>query len=185
MKTPNRGNLHILLVLISVSYLSTLTEAHSLPVFGIISRCPIDRIQVASDSAIDTSWFWSASKTCPIWQFNSTLGLFENHYDLRGIKPTPGFSPGFRFKFVSPGENTGVPPSDLNYLQRPQTYFEITFWPLIHLAEAQNIRSPSSTETNLWRQWEYTDSSLMMIPAYFNVNDNNHGWFISTYSCKL
>ena len=78
-------------------------------VYEIISRCPIDRIQVAFESAIGTSWFWSASRTCPIWQFNSSLGLFEITIDLRGIELTPGFSQEFRFKFASPSGNTGVP----------------------------------------------------------------------------
>ena len=61
------GNLHIQLVPIPVSYLSTLPRPIPSPVYGIISRCPIGRIQVASDSTIDTSWIWSASRTCPIW----------------------------------------------------------------------------------------------------------------------
>ena len=43
----------------------------------------LTRIQVASDSAIDTSWFWYASRACPIWQLNISLGLFENHYELK------------------------------------------------------------------------------------------------------
>ena len=88
--------------------------AHSLPVYGIISRCPIDRIWVASDNAITTSWFWFASRTCPIWQFNSSLGLFKNHLDLRWIEPTSEFPPGFRFKFASPYRNTGVPKRSIN-----------------------------------------------------------------------
>ena len=53
------GNLHILIVSIPVSYVSTLTFPISSSVYGIISRCPIDQIRVASDSAIDTSRFWS------------------------------------------------------------------------------------------------------------------------------
>ena len=28
--------------------------------------------------------------------------------DLRGIESTSGFSPGFRFKFASPGRNAGI-----------------------------------------------------------------------------
>ena len=68
---------------IPIFYLSTLTKAHSLPVCWIISWCPIDQIQVASDSAIGTSWFWSASRIDPIWQLNSSMGLFENHYRLK------------------------------------------------------------------------------------------------------
>ena len=52
---------------------------HSFTVNGIISRCPIDRIHVASENAISTNWFWSASRTYPNWQFNGSLCLFENH----------------------------------------------------------------------------------------------------------
>ena len=54
-KTLRRENLHILLIPIPVSNLSILTEVHSLPIYGIISRCLIDRIQVAFDDAINTS----------------------------------------------------------------------------------------------------------------------------------
>ena len=74
-----------LIVSISVSNLSTLNDAHSLPVYGIISWCPIVRIQVAFDSAIDTSCFWSASRTCLIWQFNSSWACLKITMDLKEI----------------------------------------------------------------------------------------------------
>ena len=107
-ENPSSGNLHILLILIPVSYLSTLTEVHSLPVYGIISWCPIHRIQVASDSAIGTSWFWSASRACFIWQFNVLWACLKITMDSSGIEPKSNFSPGFRLKFASLDGNTGV-----------------------------------------------------------------------------
>ena len=84
VKAHHLGNLHILILSIPVSYLSTLTEADSLPVYGIISRSPIDRIQVASDSAIGTSrfldcslnLFWSNSSTVD-WAVWKSLWSFE------------------------------------------------------------------------------------------------------------
>ena len=84
------------------------SEVHSHPVYGIISQCPFDRIQVTSDSVIGTSWFWSASRTCPIWQFNSSLGLFENHNKLKRDRTHARI-------FASPGGNTGVTPSYQQY----------------------------------------------------------------------
>ena len=102
MKIPNGEAFTFSWSTLPVSHLFTLTKAHYLPVYGIISWCPINRIQVTSDSAYENSLFWSASRKCPIWQFNSSLGLFENHYELREIESIPEFSPGFRFKFVNP-----------------------------------------------------------------------------------
>ena len=71
---PTQGNLHILLVSIHFSYLSTFALPISFPNMG--SSVGILWIQVASDSAIGTSWFWFASRACPKWRFNSSLGLF-------------------------------------------------------------------------------------------------------------
>ena len=69
-ENPSPGNLHILLISISVSYLSTLTLPISSPVYGIISRCPIDQIRVASDMLLVPAnsdpfknLFWSNSST--------------------------------------------------------------------------------------------------------------------------
>ena len=59
--------------------------AHSLPVYGIISRCPIDRMRVASDSACNLSsssllqefiWSWSEIQQ-PIEKF-SKVALERN-----------------------------------------------------------------------------------------------------------
>ena len=96
VKTSSGETFHIQLVPIPVSYLSTLTEVNSLPAYGIINRCPIDRIRVASDSAIDTSWFWSASRAYPIDSSTALWVCLKITTDLRWIKPTPGFSLGFR-----------------------------------------------------------------------------------------
>ena len=103
------GNLHILLVSIPSPIYLPLPRPIHFPVYGIISRCPIDRKKVASDSALGTSWFWSASRACPIDSSTVLWACLKITIDLRGIKPTPGFSPGFRLKFASPGGNTGVP----------------------------------------------------------------------------
>ena len=46
-------------VLIPISYLSTFIMTYSFPVYVIISRNHIYRIQVASDSAIRFCWSWS------------------------------------------------------------------------------------------------------------------------------
>ena len=85
-----RGNLYIL----RYQYLSPIIYphlAHSLPAYGIISRCPVDRMQVASDSAIGTSWFWSASRICPIISSTALWACLKITMDWRGIEPTPGF----------------------------------------------------------------------------------------------
>ena len=107
MKTPNGGNLHILQVPIPVSYLSTLNWGPFPLVNEIISRCPIDQTQVASESAIATSRFKSASRTCRINSSKALWTCLKITMDLRGIEPTSGF----RFKFASPDWNTGVPQS--------------------------------------------------------------------------
>ena len=73
-----------------------------LPIYKIIIRCSMYRIQVVSDSAIDTSRFWSASRICPLNSWTALWACLKITMDLRGIEPTPGFSPGFRFKFVIP-----------------------------------------------------------------------------------
>ena len=105
VKTSNGGNLHILLILIPVSYLST--SLRSIP--------PLiwdhQSVSYWSDTgslwhAICNSWFWSASRTCPIDSSTVLWICLKITLDLRGIEPTPGFSPGFRFKFDSPNENT-------------------------------------------------------------------------------
>ena len=71
MKTPYypRGKLRLLERLPPVSYLSTLTLPIPSPVYGIISRCSMYRIQVASDSAGNLSssrllleFIWSVSE---------------------------------------------------------------------------------------------------------------------------
>ena len=54
--------------------------AHFLPVYGITSRCPIDRIQVASEVLMRTAdsdpLFW----TCSDLTVQRSFGLFENHW---------------------------------------------------------------------------------------------------------
>ena len=50
-----RGKSRLLERLLPVSYLSTLTLPIPSPVYGIISRCPMYRIQVASESANNLS----------------------------------------------------------------------------------------------------------------------------------
>ena len=92
MKTPNGGNLYILPVPIPVSYLSTLTLPIPSTEYRIISRCPIDNIQVASDSAICTSWFWSASRTFHINSSTALWACLKINMDLRGIEPRQDFS---------------------------------------------------------------------------------------------
>ena len=71
--------------------------AHSLPVYGIISRCPMNRIQVASDSAGNLSssslllefiWSWSKIQQ-PIEKFSKVA--FERNWTrdhlFTGISP--------------------------------------------------------------------------------------------------
>ena len=80
-----RGKSRLLERLSPVSYLSTLTEPIPSPVYGIISRCPMYRIQVASDSAGNHSSFgllqkfiWSVSEIQqPIEKF-SKVALERN-----------------------------------------------------------------------------------------------------------
>ena len=93
VKTHQR-NLHILLLPIPVSYL--LSPRSIPPVYGIISRCPMYRIQVASDSAGNLSSFelllefiWSVSEIQqPIERF-SKVALDA------GSNPRPTFHQGF------------------------------------------------------------------------------------------
>ena len=94
MKTPIGKSLHSIgtntcLLLIY------LTLPISSPVYGIISRCPIDRIQVISDNPIDASWFWSASKTCPI-TVQQLFGLvWKSLWTLEGSSPRQDFHQDF------------------------------------------------------------------------------------------
>ena len=111
VKTPYypRGKLRLLERLPPVSYLSTLTEAHSLPVSGIISRCPMHRIQVISDSAGNLS---SSSLLLEfIWSESEIQQSIERNqkWSLSGIEPATNFSPRFRIRRAAiPGGNTGV-----------------------------------------------------------------------------
>ena len=83
IKTPMGGNLHNQLLPIPVYFLSALTEAYSLLVYLIISRCPIDRIQVVSDSVIGTGVLWPASRICSDLTVQRLLRMFENHLELK------------------------------------------------------------------------------------------------------
>ena len=67
----------------------------------IISRCPIDRMQVASDSAIDVSRFWSALLNL-FWYDNSngSLGCLKI-VRFKRDQTNPRFSPGFYTFLVS------------------------------------------------------------------------------------
>ena len=87
--------------------------SYFLPIYGIISQCPIYQIQTASNSSIDTSIFWSASRTSPKWEFNSSLSLFQNNQWLKRDRPTSWF----RFKFTSLNRNAGVPQYLLKFVQ--------------------------------------------------------------------
>ena len=87
----------------------SLTEAHFLSVYGIIILCPIDRIQVASDSAMIPADSDLLLKPALYDSSTALWACLKMTMDFREIEPTPEFSPGFRFKFASPGGSTGVP----------------------------------------------------------------------------
>ena len=71
---PPKGKSRLLNDPSPVSYLSTLTLPIPSPVYGIISRCPMYRIQVASDSADSQSVFSCFSNSSDRYQkFNSQL----------------------------------------------------------------------------------------------------------------
>ena len=138
MKIPSGRNPHILLIPIPISYLSTLTEVHFLPVYGIISLCLIGRIQVASESAIDTSWFWSTSRACSIDSSTALWACLKIIMYWRGIELTPGISPGFRFKFACPDGKTGVTHS--RYRNITENIYS-------------KLRSSYNTFNILWNKW--------------------------------
>ena len=77
---------------------------------GSSCRCPIDRIQEASDSIFDASRFWSAFLNL-FWYNNSTVvWAVWKSLDLRGIEPMPRFfTRNLHFSSVFPSGNTGVP----------------------------------------------------------------------------
>ena len=104
MKNPFVANAHILMLPILSAIISSPCPLP--PVNGIISRRPIGRMQAASESAIGASWFWFASRTCPNWQLNSSLDLFENRFGQEGSNPCLDFHQDFTFfKLLSQRKN--------------------------------------------------------------------------------
>ena len=116
MKTTNGKNLSFSFC----QYLSPIYLPSPRPILSVyktISRCPIDRIQIAYDSAIDTSWFLSAFITCSIWQFKNSLGLFVKHNGLKRDRiHTRIFLSIFRFKFAITNGKTSVPSSKVHFI---------------------------------------------------------------------
>ena len=99
MKTPVGKPLHSAVTNTCLLYQPSLSPFP--PCIGIISRCLIERIQVVSDSAIETSWFWFASRIFSIDSSTALWGCLKITMNLRGIEPTPEFSSRFRFKLAS------------------------------------------------------------------------------------
>ena len=97
VKTPYypRGNFDFWLTLPPVSTLSTLTLPIPSPVYGIISRFPMNRIQVASDSA-DVFLFLGCflDSSDPYQKFNSLLRGIKSGPWV-GSNPRPSFHRGF------------------------------------------------------------------------------------------
>ena len=92
---PPKGKSRLLIDSSPVSYLSTLTLPIPSPVYGIISQCPMYRIQVAFDSADNPPVFscftnyWSES------EIKKLIEKFLRIWPGCGIEPAPFFYLGF------------------------------------------------------------------------------------------